>query len=73
MKKLVFLILVVCLACSFSLFAGGKAEKQDEIRIGFYGPLTGPMSLNKSMRRAAFSAGSLFWFRTTINPPRNRL
>jgi branched-chain amino acid transport system substrate-binding protein len=46
MKKLVFLILVVCLACSFSLFAGGKAEKQDEIRIGFYGPLTGPMSLS---------------------------
>jgi branched-chain amino acid transport system substrate-binding protein len=48
MKKIA--VTVVCLGILFSmpLFAGGGGEAQQEnaIRIGFYGPLSGPMSLS---------------------------
>ena len=46
MKKVLIGSLCLAVLLSMAVFAGGNAETKDAIRIGFYGPLTGPMALS---------------------------
>ena len=45
MKKMLISLICLTLVAAIPLMAGGSKESE-EIRIGFYGPLTGPMSLS---------------------------
>ena len=46
MKKTLLMSLCLVLLFSMSVFAGGGGQREDVIRIGFYGPLSGPMALS---------------------------
>lgn len=46
MKKVLILLLVLFIGSSTMVFAAGQAETGEVIRVGFYGPLSGPMSLS---------------------------
>ena len=46
MRKILIGSLCLTVLLSMAVFAGGNSEAKDAIRIGFYGPLTGPMSLS---------------------------
>jgi len=48
MKKLVILTASLLLFLNFAVFAGGDREEsgEDAIKVGFYGPISGPMSLS---------------------------
>jgi branched-chain amino acid transport system substrate-binding protein len=46
MKKVLILLLILVIGFGSVVFAAAQAEKEDVIKVGFYGPLSGPMSLS---------------------------